>query len=84
MLTADRATVNEQTGETEADGRVRIQRDDQIWAGEHIRYNFKTRQMETAQFRTGKTPVFAAGEELRPIVETAWAWHKKHPDGYGT
>jgi UDP-glucose 4-epimerase len=21
--------------------------------------------------------------ELRPIVETAWAWHKAHPDGYG-
>jgi UDP-glucose 4-epimerase len=21
--------------------------------------------------------------ELRPIVETAWNWHKTHPDGYG-
>ncbi|HVK19078.1 MAG TPA: UDP-glucose 4-epimerase GalE [Fimbriiglobus sp.] len=21
--------------------------------------------------------------ELRPIVETAWNWHKDHPDGYG-
>ena len=21
--------------------------------------------------------------ELRPIVETAWNWHKNHPDGYG-
>jgi LPS-assembly protein len=65
VMTADRATVNEATGDAEADGRVRIQRDDQLWAGEHIRYNFKTRLMEAQQFRTGKTPVFAKGEELR-------------------
>jgi len=65
VLTAERATVSLATGDTEADGQVRIQRDDQIWAGEHIRYNFKTRQMETDQFRTGKTPVFAAGQGLQ-------------------
>ncbi|MCU0782732.1 MAG: LPS assembly protein LptD [Verrucomicrobia bacterium] len=68
VLTAERATVNQETGDTEADGRVRIQRDDQIWAGEHVRYNFKTRLMEADQFRTGKTPVFAAGEKLRGDV----------------
>ena len=22
--------------------------------------------------------------ELRPIIETAWAWHKAHPKGYAT
>jgi LPS-assembly protein len=65
VLTADRATVNKQTGETTADGHVRIQQEDLTWIGEHSRYNFKTRQMEAAQFRAGKTPVFAAGEELR-------------------
>jgi UDP-glucose 4-epimerase len=21
--------------------------------------------------------------ELRPIVDTAWNWHKAHPDGFG-
>ena len=21
--------------------------------------------------------------ELRPIIETAWNWHRKHPRGYG-
>src|SRR6266496_6659674 len=45
VLTADSASFDPKTGETAADGRVRIQMDDQIWAGEHIRYNFKTRQM---------------------------------------
>ena len=61
VLTADSVQLNEDSGEVEADGRVRIQRDDMIWAGEHIKYNFKTRTMATALFRTGKSPVFAEG-----------------------
>ena len=65
VLTADRASVNQLTTEVVADGRVRIQQGDQVWVGEHVRYNFRTRQMEAEQFRTGKPPVFAAGEELR-------------------
>lgn len=59
VLTADSATVNQDTGEVIAAGRVRIQRDDQIWAGDQIRYNFKTRQMQADQFRTGQSPIFA-------------------------
>jgi lipopolysaccharide assembly outer membrane protein LptD (OstA) len=65
VLTADRASVNPQTTEVVADGRVRIQQGDTVWVGEHIRYNFRTRRIEAEQFRTGKPPVFAAGEELR-------------------
>ena len=49
-------SVDQQSGEVIADGQVRIQHEDQIWVGEHIRYNFKTRQMEAEQFRTGKAP----------------------------
>jgi LPS-assembly protein len=64
-LVADSATVNQQTGETVADGHVRIESGDQIWVGDHIRYNFKTHQMQSEQFRTGKPPVFAAGNELQ-------------------
>lgn len=64
VLTAQRIRANEKTREVEADGRVRIQRDDMVWAGEHIKYNFKTRTMETALFRTGKSPVFAEGESV--------------------
>ena len=59
FLTADQVSVNQQSGEVTADGQVRIQSEDQIWVGEHIRYNFKTSQMEAEQFRTGKAPVFA-------------------------
>ena len=65
FLTADQVSVNQQSGEVVADGDVHIQSEDQMWAGEHIRYNFKTHQMRAEQFRTGKTPVFMAGEGLR-------------------
>lgn len=64
LLTADSASVNQQTGDTTADGRVRIQMDEQVWTGEHIRYNFKTREMSSDEFRTGRFPVFAAGAGL--------------------
>lgn len=68
VLTADRVTLNQKTGEASADGRVRIQRDDMVWVGEHITYNFNTHQMEAAQFRTGKPPVFAGGADLHGDV----------------
>ncbi|MGC3960492.1 MAG: hypothetical protein QM813_21955 [Verrucomicrobiota bacterium] len=64
VLTADRATVNVFTGDVQAEGNVRILRDNMVWTGEDVRYNFKTRYMQTAQFRTGKLPYFAAGESV--------------------
>ena len=64
VLTAESGSLNNETGECIAGGRVRIQRGDQLWAGEHIRYNFKTHQMVAEQFRTGKPPMFAAGMGL--------------------
>jgi len=79
ILTADRASINVRTGEVEADGQVRLQRDDAIWAGEHVRYNFKTRKLETEQFRTGKTPIFAAGEGLRcDVSNQVYTAHKSY------
>jgi LPS-assembly protein len=68
FLTADEVTVNQQSGEVTADGQARVQSGDQAWVGDHIRYNFKTRQIEAAQFRTGKPPVFASGEGLHGEV----------------
>ena len=65
VLVANKVAVNHESGEVVADGAVRIERDEQVWVGEHIRYNFKTRQMEAEQFRTGKWPVFAAAKGLR-------------------
>jgi len=65
MLMAEKDwSLNQQTGDIEASGNVRIESGDQIWVGEHIHYNFKTHQMQSGEFRTGKPPVFAAGREL--------------------
>ena len=64
VMTSDRFVADLKTGDAIADGKVRIQREDQIWASEHMLYNFNTRQMEAEQFRTGKNPVFVAGEGL--------------------
>lgn len=65
VLTADHGLIDKESGETLVSGHVRIQQDDQLWTGENVRYNFKTRQMSTAEFRTGKPPVFAQGRGLR-------------------
>jgi LPS-assembly protein len=64
VLTADSVAVNRDTGEAVADGHVRITQGEEIWAGEHITYNFKTHLMTSDQFRTGRPPVFAQGENL--------------------
>jgi hypothetical protein len=64
VVTADSAMVNTKTGDVEADGHVRIESTDMLWVGEHIRYNYKTRQMQADEFRTGRLPVFAGGAGL--------------------
>jgi len=69
ILLADQARVNQMTGDVQAEGNVRLQRDNLIWVGEKLNYNVFTRKMEATQFRTGGAlpsapPVFAAGENL--------------------
>jgi lipopolysaccharide assembly outer membrane protein LptD (OstA) len=64
VLTSDTLSVNEESGEAVADGKVRIQREDQTWVGEHMEYNFKTHRMVSEQFRTGRAPAFARGKGL--------------------
>jgi LPS-assembly protein len=76
-LIADSAAMNMQTGEVNADGHVRIEQGDQIWIGEHIRYNFKTRQMQSDSFRTGKPPMFAEGQQLQGDL-TNQTYHARH------
>jgi len=77
ILTADGVTVNQETGEVVADGNVHIAQGDQVWTGEHIRYNFNTHQMQSEQFRTGKAPVFASGRELTGDV-TNQTYNARH------
>src|SRR5262249_24200628 len=44
ILTARRATLNDLTGEVQAEGDVRISHEHALWSGERVRYNFKTRR----------------------------------------
>src|SRR5215469_8012290 len=64
IINADSMRIYPDTSEIFADGSVRIQHEEQLWVGENIAYNFKTHQMEAREFRTGKPPVFIAGEGL--------------------
>ncbi len=64
VLTAAQATVDQRSGWVVADGSVRVENEGQIWVGDHLSYNFKTRQMTAEQFRTGKTPVYIAAKGL--------------------
>ena len=76
-LMADCARVDYQSGEVVADGHVRIEQGSMLWTGDHIRYNFKTHQMQSEQFRTGRPPVFAQGEQLQGDI-TNKTYHARH------
>ena len=69
ILTADRVSINDKTGDLVADGSVHLFRQDIVWAGPHLHYNYISQQTDAAEFRTGKVPFFAAGSELHGIGE---------------
>jgi LPS-assembly protein len=54
--------VDRNSGEAIADGHVHIQQGDQVFVGEHVRYNFHTHNLVADQFRSGKPPVFMEGK----------------------
>src|SRR5262245_57084851 len=64
VLTARQAMVNLASGEVEAQGEVLLQRGSEIWRGQRLLYNFKTRELQAENFRTGKVPFFAKGGGL--------------------
>jgi LPS-assembly protein len=68
VVTADRASLNQQTGEVRAEGRVVLTRDGQVWRSERLGYNFKTAQIQAESFRIGQTPFFSAGRSLEAGV----------------
>lgn len=64
-LVARHVTVDKNSGDVVAEGDVRIQRDEMVWIGDRIRYNFRTRQMQAEEFRAGRSPVYLAGAGLQ-------------------
>ena len=63
VLTADRLQLDHQSGETHAFGNVILQREGgQLWRGEQLDYNFKTRVIGGNNFRGGQPPYFIIGD----------------------
>ena len=61
-LTADRAEFNLVTGEIRAIGSVVLQHAGELWRGDEINYNFRTREIGTATFRAGDNPFYIRGQ----------------------
>ncbi|MCS1407442.1 MAG: LPS-assembly protein LptD [Verrucomicrobia subdivision 3 bacterium] len=64
VLSADRITLDQISGQVTAEGSVTLQRDGQAWSSEQLEYNFLTRAMDAVDYRTGKSPFFAAGTSV--------------------
>ncbi len=91
VLTADTAQIDQETGETFAEGNVVLQREGgQLWRGERLNYNFKTRIISGQNFRAGHPPYFVSGTNVitDPTNQTYTATNSyfttdDHPDpGY--
>ena len=65
VLTANRITLNETSGDVLAEGEITLQNEDQLWMGDRLQYNFKTRQMQAEAFKTGSAPFYVSGLSLR-------------------
>jgi LPS-assembly protein len=64
ILSARKARLNQNTGEVLAEGTVRLQQDNEVWYGERIEYNFKSRKILATEFKAGQPPFFVKGDAL--------------------
>jgi LPS-assembly protein len=75
VLSADKATLNQNTGDVIAEGDVTIKWSEasrpgatngmgNLWRGERVKYNFKTRELSAGDFKTGRDPFFVKGAGL--------------------
>ncbi len=69
VLTADSMEIDQNTGQVMARGKVILQRGKEVWEGEELSYNYKTRAIAAKRFKAGFPPFFAAGEGLHADVE---------------
>lgn len=63
-LSAKQASWSEATGEVNAQGQVRLDREGVLWTGEILRYNFLTGRMSGEGFKTGNAPFYASGDVM--------------------
>lgn len=64
VLIANKLTLNEATGEIVADGMVSLQGEGMYWTGEHLEYNYKTREIRAGSYRAGTEGLFMRAESM--------------------
>jgi lipopolysaccharide assembly outer membrane protein LptD (OstA) len=64
VLTAQKATVNENTGDVVAQGNVRLQRGAQLLVAESLHYNFFSKKIIAQDFKLGQAPYFVQSDVL--------------------
>ena len=70
VMTADNMSASTETYEVDARGTVVIKWEGHLWTGDSIGFNFKTREMRAAEFRTGRDPFYIKGEGLAVFPST--------------
>lgn len=67
-LTASRMQLNQATGDIQAEGAVFLRGEGRNWRGEQLDYNFKTKVIKAAEFRTGAAPFYVGGFSLQALT----------------
>jgi len=62
---AQNATLNAKTGDITAVGNVVLRRDGTVWRAERMEYNFRTKNVSSAQFRSGGVTYFLRGGSMK-------------------
>ena len=65
FVIADKGQLNQETGEVFAEGNVTLQSEDRVFTSDRLFYNFRTRSMQTDNFRAGQTPFFVEGTNIK-------------------
>lgn len=64
VMTADRGTVNQQTGDAAVEGNVRLDRAGQIILAERLQYNFLTGRVLGRDFRAHQGPFYVKSDAI--------------------
>ncbi len=64
VLSSNNAILNQKTGNITATGNVILSREDTVWKAERLEYNFRTKNVTSAQFRVGKMAYFIKGAKM--------------------
>ena len=65
FVIADKGQLNQKTGEVFAEGNVSLQSEDRVFTSDRLFYNFRTRSMQTDNFRAGQAPFFVEGTNIK-------------------